>query len=180
MDCSPPGSSVHGIFQARALERVAISFSSGSSGLRDWTQVSHFAGRLYQLSHQGRPEQGRRRWTKNYKDCHSIRIKKKMVRKGRRNRKKHSWSSWSDVLGRSSLPRCGLLLFLVSLIFRSSAFAQNQIASRAFFSCEILCIQVVTPCNSTVMIEVQNTPWGPFQETHKFQGIFNLPLWIYV
>ena len=31
MDCSPPGSSVHGIFQARILERVAISYSRGSS-----------------------------------------------------------------------------------------------------------------------------------------------------
>ena len=34
MDCSPPGSSVHGIFQARVLEWVAISFSRGSSQLR--------------------------------------------------------------------------------------------------------------------------------------------------
>ena len=32
MDCSPPGSSVHGIFQARILEWVAISFSSNASG----------------------------------------------------------------------------------------------------------------------------------------------------
>ena len=31
MDCSPPGSSVHGIFQARILESVAIPSSSGSS-----------------------------------------------------------------------------------------------------------------------------------------------------
>ena len=31
MDCSPPGSYVHGIFQARILEWVAISFSRGSS-----------------------------------------------------------------------------------------------------------------------------------------------------
>ena len=30
MDCSPPGSSIHGIFQARILEWVAISFSRGS------------------------------------------------------------------------------------------------------------------------------------------------------
>ena len=35
MDCNLPGSSVHGIFQARILEWVAISFSSGSSWLRD-------------------------------------------------------------------------------------------------------------------------------------------------
>ena len=37
-DCSPPGSSVHGIFQAWTLEWVAISFSRGSSWPRDWTR----------------------------------------------------------------------------------------------------------------------------------------------
>ena len=40
MDCSPPGSSAHEIFQARILEWVAISFSRGSSRPRDWTHVS--------------------------------------------------------------------------------------------------------------------------------------------
>ena len=40
MDFSPPGSSNHGILQARVLEWVAISFSRGSSWLRDQTQVS--------------------------------------------------------------------------------------------------------------------------------------------
>ena len=45
MDCSLPGSSVHGILQARVLEWVAISFSKGSSQPRDRTQVSHIAGR---------------------------------------------------------------------------------------------------------------------------------------
>ena len=37
MDYSPPGSSVHGIFQARILEWVAISSSRGSSRSRDQT-----------------------------------------------------------------------------------------------------------------------------------------------
>ena len=47
-------SSVHGIFQARILEWVAISFSRGSSESRDQTQVSHTVGRhFYCLSHQG-------------------------------------------------------------------------------------------------------------------------------
>ena len=41
MDCRPPGSSIHGIFQGRILEWVAISFSRRSSRPRDWTQVSH-------------------------------------------------------------------------------------------------------------------------------------------
>ena len=40
MDCSPPGTSVHGISQARILEWVAISFSRGSSQSRDQTCVS--------------------------------------------------------------------------------------------------------------------------------------------
>ena len=42
-----PGSSVHGISQARILEWVAIPFSRGSSQLRDGTQVSHIAGRYF-------------------------------------------------------------------------------------------------------------------------------------
>ena len=46
MDCSLPGSSVHGIFQAIVLEWVAISFSRGSSQSRDWTQVSCIVDRL--------------------------------------------------------------------------------------------------------------------------------------
>ena len=40
MDCSLPGSSVHGILQARILEWAAISFSQGSSQPGDWTCVS--------------------------------------------------------------------------------------------------------------------------------------------
>ena len=40
MDYSPPGSSVHGISQARILEWVAISYSRGSAQPRDWTWVS--------------------------------------------------------------------------------------------------------------------------------------------
>ena len=49
---SPPGSSVHGILQARTLERVVIPFSRGSSQSRYRTQVSCSAGRLYHLRYQ--------------------------------------------------------------------------------------------------------------------------------
>ena len=56
VDCSPPGSSVHGIFQVRMLEWVAIFFSRGSSQPRERTFIS-CVGRqiLYHLSHQGSP-----------------------------------------------------------------------------------------------------------------------------
>ena len=47
MDCSLPGSSVHGIFQARVLEWIAISFSRGSSRPRVRTQVSHIVDRHF-------------------------------------------------------------------------------------------------------------------------------------
>ena len=57
LDCSPSGSSVHGIFQARILQWAAISTSRGSSRLRDRTHIScvSFIGRriLYQLYHLG-------------------------------------------------------------------------------------------------------------------------------
>ena len=61
-DCSPPVSSVHGIFQARILEWVDISFCRRSSWPRDRTQVTCIASTLlhcrqilYQLSYQGSP-----------------------------------------------------------------------------------------------------------------------------
>ena len=41
IDYSPPGSSVHGILQAKILEWIAIPFSRGSSWPRDWTHISH-------------------------------------------------------------------------------------------------------------------------------------------
>ena len=47
MDCSLPGSSVHGIFQAIVLEWIAISFSSESSRPRDGTQVSRIVDRRF-------------------------------------------------------------------------------------------------------------------------------------
>ena len=47
MDCSLPGSSVHGIFQAIVLEWIAISFSRGSSWPRDQTWVSRIVDRHF-------------------------------------------------------------------------------------------------------------------------------------
>ena len=47
MDCSPPGSSVHGILQVRMLEWVAMPSSMESSQPRDWTGASRIAGRFF-------------------------------------------------------------------------------------------------------------------------------------
>ena len=56
MDCSKPGSSVHGILQARILEWVAISYSRGSSQPRGWTCVSPaLAGRFFSTEPSGKP-----------------------------------------------------------------------------------------------------------------------------
>ena len=49
MNYSLPGSSIHGILQARILEWVAISFSRGSSWPRDGTKVSCIAGKCFNL-----------------------------------------------------------------------------------------------------------------------------------
>ena len=57
MDCSLPGSSVHGVLQARILEWVAVPFSRGSSRPRDLNPgLLHCRQILSRLSHQGSPE----------------------------------------------------------------------------------------------------------------------------
>ena len=57
MDCSPPGSSVHGSLQARILEWVAIPFSRESSWPRDQTRVSCITGRIFTTEQPGKPIQ---------------------------------------------------------------------------------------------------------------------------
>ena len=57
MDCSPPGSSLHEILQARILEQVAVSFFRGSSQPWDQTHiscVSCIAGRLFTAEPSGK------------------------------------------------------------------------------------------------------------------------------
>ena len=51
MDCSPPGSSAHGIFQARILEWVAISSSMGSSQPGDGTHGSYISRHILYPHH---------------------------------------------------------------------------------------------------------------------------------
>ena len=49
--CSPPGSSVHGILQARILGYVAMPSSKGSSRPRNWMHISHIFGIARQVLH---------------------------------------------------------------------------------------------------------------------------------
>ena len=55
MDCSPPGSSVHGIFQTRVLEWVAMPSSRGFSQPVDRTPVSCTAGGFFTAEPLGKP-----------------------------------------------------------------------------------------------------------------------------
>ena len=55
VDCGPPGSSVHEIFQSRILEWVAISYSRGSSRPRDWTCISCIANSFFTTGPLGSP-----------------------------------------------------------------------------------------------------------------------------
>ena len=55
MDCSLPGSSAHGISQARMLEWLAISFSRESSWPRDWTFTSCIEGGFFIAKPPGKP-----------------------------------------------------------------------------------------------------------------------------
>ena len=64
MDCSLPVSFVHGISQARIVERVAISFSRGSSRPRDRTRLSCILGKRFTVWAPGKPKrEGRSKQT---------------------------------------------------------------------------------------------------------------------
>ena len=73
MDCSPPGSSVHRILQARILEWVVTSSSRGSSRPRDWTCIFYVSciGRqvLYHQRHLGSPGRKCQSWILNPGVC---------------------------------------------------------------------------------------------------------------
>ena len=58
MDGSPPGSSVHGILQARILKWVAIPFSRGSSQPRDWTRSPALQANSLPSEPLGKPPPG--------------------------------------------------------------------------------------------------------------------------
>ena len=71
VDCNLQGSSIHGIFQARILEWVAISFSRGSFQPRDWTRVSCIAGRRFTIWATKVAEWRKTRWRKPNEENHT-------------------------------------------------------------------------------------------------------------
>ena len=60
MECSPPGSSVHGISQARIWEWVATSCSKGSSQPRGQTWISCIASGFFTIDPSGKPQRAHR------------------------------------------------------------------------------------------------------------------------
>ena len=72
MGYSLPGLSIHGIFQAKILEWVAISFSRGSSQPRNRTHVSCLAGRFFTTEPPGKPSYLYSIILKKGESCHSI------------------------------------------------------------------------------------------------------------
>ena len=83
LDCSLLGSSTHGIFLARVLEWVAISFCRRSSQPRDWTRVSRIAGRRFTLWATGEAPVLARPYT-NFYQTHSHNIHLKVTGLARR------------------------------------------------------------------------------------------------
>ena len=80
MDCSLPDFSVHGIFQARVLEWVAISFSRGSSQPKDRTRVSCVAGRFtLWATREAQPYPKQRHWGRRCRQYKAWRTSQKQA-----------------------------------------------------------------------------------------------------
>ena len=105
VDCSPPGSPVHGISQASILEWVAVSFSKGSSRPRGWARVSC-------ISYIGR--QILYRWATG-EACLEIiiAIKEKEKEQGKRSASLGTGQGWSFKLGGQRRPPVFLVFVVV-------------------------------------------------------------------
>ena len=95
--CSLPGSSVHGIFQARILEWVVISFSRRSSWPRDQTCVSCIAGRFFitepprispKVEETKRQERKRKMTQSKWQTFHKEKMEKRTLKKTVQNESK--------------------------------------------------------------------------------------------
>ena len=102
MDCSPPGSSVHGIFQARVLEWVAISFSRGSFWPRDrWNlcllHLSHWQAGSSPLWRLGSPKDNRKDQRNQdlvlWKDKQNWQTLRRQEKKDKELKQDHKWRS---------------------------------------------------------------------------------------
>ena len=120
MDHNLPGSSVHGIFQARGLEWVAISFSRGSSRLSDWTWVSHIAGRRFTIwATREAPSSGKPHILCFAYVCPSRRLKRYCLLWFYRLLSAQAVSMCLEVILRFSI-YFGLKIFLCDFIFKGS------------------------------------------------------------
>ena len=113
MDCSLPGSSVYGILQARILEWGAIHFARRSSQPRDWTQVSHIAGRFFTA------------WATREDETRSLTTTKKIPK---------MWASIEPHLGESHV---GLLIFLSNTVSRQPGTTRCRILCSSAFHMDI-------------------------------------------
>ena len=137
MDCSPPGSSVHGILQARTLEWGAIPFSRGSSRPRDWIWISHIAGSYFQ-SHQR--SQIKKLLFRNVND-----LQLKLVKLPFELR---FWCPWADLYCQGE--SCHRPLFWVSIETKPSCTCDSQVSLETLLS-EIMITHIPfwTPLPST-------------------------------
>ena len=114
-DCSPPGSSAHGISQARILEWAAISSSMGSSRPRDRTRISCIDKLFTPLCHLGIPKL-RVRLTKQWCTLDAMWemiLGQHSVLLGRWDIWKHHWfDSWTININLFSILYCWLLLYV--------------------------------------------------------------------
>ena len=101
VDYSLPGSSVHGILQARILEWVAISFSRGSSWPRDWTRVSRIAGRCFTL------------WAPLW----TIKFNCAVHRPSSKDLDRRDWNKWPQLVGYRAGPGKQVFWFLDKSLF---------------------------------------------------------------
>ena len=144
MDHSPPGSSVHGISQARILEWVAISSSRGSSWPRDWTQVSGIGRQI--LYH----------WATRYVTHLTLYVKKSLDFSGKLSWFRPVFYHWPTVGCRVGHLAFQMLCLLFNILGRTTSEELGGYADSVVTGCAVSpldsYVEVLTPVPKDVTI----------------------------
>ena len=156
MDCSPPGSSVHGILKARILEWVAMPSSRGSCQPRDGTGVSCIGSQI--LYHWATSEAQKSSLIKGRSDPGHSAVQLHTFSRCHRHDRQYSTKTWSDCSGYHSYARYAIQsLFHLTFFSLHSKLPLNRVTSiSSTFMCFSPFLRALPPPYHCVNFDAQH------------------------
>ena len=169
MDWSSPGSSVHGIFQARILEWAAISFSRWSSWCRDQTCISYIDRRVF---YHWATREGLQ---KNIDEINGLRLLASIKKFKQTNKPKAKFDNWLGILSGRPGPT-NTILWQDSIFVKQQRWMTHEICSLDWQEPRDLAEKILTPLSqaSCQLSLTRKTFFFPFQFHYRAELVTTL------